>query len=200
MNTPKTLLEIAGAPPRSVDWSQAAVILVDFQQEYLNGALNLGPSAKPAIDAANRLAAHAREIGAPVFHVVHHGRAGGATFTPNTPLVDIVPGLSVMEGEPIVIKSMPNAFKDTHLAELIEQTGRRQLIFCGFMSHMCVSTSVRAALDLGYLNFVCSDACATRDLADENGEVIPAATVHKATMAALRDLFATVIRSDAMLP
>ncbi|WP_265088509.1 isochorismatase family protein [Psychrobacter immobilis] len=28
------------------------------------------------------------------------------------------------------------------------------------MSHMCVSSSVRAAFDLGFDNFVCHDACA----------------------------------------
>lgn len=34
------------------------------------------------------------------------------------------------------------------------------------MSHMCVSSSVRAAFDLGFDSFVCHDACATRDLPD----------------------------------
>lgn len=199
MSTPKTLLEIAGASEQTIDWSQAALIMIDFQQEYTQGTLSLGETSGPAIQAATRLMEYARKIGAPVFHVVHHGKAGGAAFNPDTHLVDLIPELNAEEEEPIIIKNLPNAFKNTNLADLIQLSGRNQLIFCGFMSHMCVNASVRAALDLGYKNFVCSDACATRDLADETGEVIPAATLHKASMAALRDRFATVFRSDVLL-
>lgn len=199
MNTPKTLLEIAGAPAQTIDWSQAALIMIDFQQEYTDGVLGLGKVSEPAISTAARLMEHARKVGAPVFHVVHHGKPGGAAFNPDTDLVKLIPTLAAADEEPIVVKNLPNAFKNTNLAELIQLSGRKQLIFCGFMSHMCVNASVRAALDLGYNNFVCSDACATRDLADETGEVIPADVLHKAAMAALRDRFATVVRADALL-
>jgi nicotinamidase-related amidase len=200
MNTPKTLLEIAGAPTQAIDWPQAAVIMIDFQQEYTDGVLALGNGSEPVISTAARLLEHARLVGAPVFHVAHHGKPGGAIFNPDTDLVKLIPTLAAADDEPVVVKNLPNAFKNTNLAELIQLSGRNQLIFCGFMSHMCVSTSVRAALDLGYKNFVCSDACATRDLADETGELIPADTLHKSAMAALRDRFATVCRSDALLP
>ena len=60
------------------------------------------------------------------------------------------------------------------------------------MIHMCVDTTVRAAMDYGCQVKPVADACATMDL-ELNGEVIPAETVHKAFIAALDGVFATIV-------
>lgn len=60
------------------------------------------------------------------------------------------------------------------------------------MTHMCVSSTVRAALDLGYRSTVIASACATRDLPDGLGGVVDAATLHRAALAALGDRFAVI--------
>lgn len=93
----------------------------------------------------------------------------------------------------------PNAFYDTPLQELIKSTGKQQIVFAGFMSHMCVSSSVRAAFDLGFENFVCHDACATRDLPNVKGQTISADVVHDTAMAALQDRFATLVSTDKLI-
>ena len=67
------------------------------------------------------------------------------------------------------------------------------------MSHMCVSSSVRAAFDLGFDSFVCHDACATRDLPDYKKDKISADIIHATTMAALQDRFAALIATDALI-
>jgi hypothetical protein len=67
---------------------------------------------------------------------------------------------------------------------------------------MCVSSTVRAALDHGYQTTVVADACATRDLRDINEGFVPARAVHAATLAALAalaDRFATVVKSSVDL-
>ena len=92
----------------------------------------------------------------------------------------------------------PNAFHGTELQALIKSAGKQQIIFAGFMSHMCVSSSVRAAFDLGFENFVCHDACATRDLPSVTGQVITASTVHDSAMAALQDRFAALVATDKL--
>ena len=68
----------------------------------------------------------------------------------------------------------------------------KELIICGMMTHMCVDTTVRAAMDYGYSVIVVGDACATMDLAI-NGETVPADMVQKAFLAALDGVFATII-------
>jgi nicotinamidase-related amidase len=63
---------------------------------------------------------------------------------------------------------------------------------------MCVSTTVRTALDLGFRSTVVADACATRDLPSPGG-VIPARTLHEVELAALGDRFAGVFTAAKIL-
>jgi nicotinamidase-related amidase len=58
---------------------------------------------------------------------------------------------------------------------------------------MCISATVRSALDHGYHCTVVADCCATRDLPDGLGGVVAAADVHRMELAALGDRFATVV-------
>lgn len=64
------------------------------------------------------------------------------------------------------------------------------------MTHMCVSSTARAALDLGYRVTVAGDAAATRDLPDPSGGVISADALHRAALAELGDRFAVVTTVD----
>jgi nicotinamidase-related amidase len=64
---------------------------------------------------------------------------------------------------------------------------------------MCVSSTVRAALDLGYGCTVVAKACATRDLPDGHGGVVAAAELHRAELVALGDRFAVVVDGAADL-
>ncbi|MEJ8476174.1 isochorismatase family protein [Roseibium algae] len=70
----------------------------------------------------------------------------------------------------------------------------KNLIVGGFMSHMCVSSPVRASLDLGFSATVIASACASRVLPAPIGGVLSGEMVHKVAMAALADRF------SAMLP
>ena len=62
------------------------------------------------------------------------------------------------------------------------------------MTHMCVSSTARAAIDLGYRVTIDADASGTRDLPDGKGEIVKAETLHTISLAALADRFAIVIR------
>jgi nicotinamidase-related amidase len=68
-----------------------------------------------------------------------------------------------------------------------------ELVMIGFMTHMCVSSTARAAVDLGYRVTINAAACATRNLPDGAGSAIPAATVHRVALAELADRFAIVV-------
>jgi nicotinamidase-related amidase len=97
------------------------------------------------------------------------------------------------EDEVVVVKSLPSSLKATTLEEEIQKTGRRNLIIAGFMTHMCVSSTTRDAAEAGYTCTVVANACATRDLPDGQGGVIPAEVVHAVSLATLRDRFAIVV-------
>lgn len=195
MNTARTLLEIAGVPRRIARWEQASLLLIDHQMEYLSGGLLLA-GLLPAVAECARLLRLARDAGSPVFHIVHHGRPGGALFDPDGHYVRIIDDLAPVADEAIVVKRLPNAFADTGLDARLAHSGRKELVIAGFATHMCVDATTRAAVDHGYAATVVAAACATRALPNPlGGSDLPAATVHAASLAALADRFATVVAS-----
>ena len=199
MSTPSTLLELAGGEFDTLDWSNCAIVFIDYQNEYVDGAMPLGQAGSKAIANAQRLLDKARKQDIPIFHIAHHGADNGNVFDPLSANVDIVDQLKPLDGEKTITKNHPNAFYDTQLQALISASGKQQVIFAGFMSHMCVSSSVRAAFDLGFQNFVCHDACATRTLPDYKRETISAEVMHNTAMAALQDRFAALVATDDLV-
>ncbi|WP_201529125.1 MULTISPECIES: cysteine hydrolase family protein [Psychrobacter] len=199
MSNPSTLLKLGGGEFGTVDWSNCAVVFIDFQNEYVDGEMPLGQAGAKATANARLILDKARNDNIPVFHIAHHGEDNGNVFDPLSSKVNIVDSMQPVDSEKTIVKMHPNAFYDTPLQELIESTGKEQIIFTGFMSHMCVSSSVRAAFDLGFENFVCHDACATRDLPDVKGNAISADVVHETAMAALQDRFATLVATNDLV-
>lgn len=193
LSDPPRLLDLTRAHWRPARLHEATLLIVDAQREYADGGLPL-PGLDRAADEIAQLLAHARQSGAPVVHVVQHARQpDAAIFNPQGRFVEILPPLTPHPGETVIVKHLPNGFADTTLAPTLRAARRRQLIVVGFMTHMCVSATIRAALDHGYQCTVVAGACATRDLPDGGGGTIPAATVHRVELAALADRFAEVV-------
>ena len=193
MSVPRTLLQIAGADPRAVPLAESAVVIIDAQQEYVCGRLALA-GIDTALQGIARLLLAARTAGAPVIHVVHRGRPGGL-FDPLGKTFQIHPSAAPGPGEKIIEKELPNAFAKTQLHLALLATERKSLVLAGFMTHMCVSATARAALDHGWFAAVIADATSTRDLPDPlGGAPVPAADVQRASLAALADRFAVVAR------
>lgn len=191
MSVPKTLLQMAGAPNEPGRFSESVVLIIDAQNEYVTGKLPL-PGVENALRNIDFLLKAARLANTPVVHVQHKGRAGGL-FDPDTPAFDLAPQAAAVSSEARVEKALPNSFAGTNLQDVLMKTGRKSLIVAGFMTHMCISSTVRAALDLGYRSTVIADASGTRDLPDPTGgNFIPAAELHRAALAGLADRFAIV--------
>jgi nicotinamidase-related amidase len=196
---PKTLLEMAGVKSGPPHLGQSVLVVIDAQREYVDGALAL-PGVRGALDEIGQLLSRARELRAPVIHVVHLGAAGGP-FAPDTAGAEIAAEADPAPGEAVVSKRLPNAFASTDLADRVHALKRPNIVFAGFMTHMCVEATARAAIDLGLKATVVAAATATRDLPDPlTGGVIAAAEVQRNALAALADRFATVIASAAAIP
>ncbi len=193
--SPATLLQMAGARPRPNALGQSVLVLIDAQNDYLDGNLPLA-NIKPAIAETARLLAAARAAGTPVIHIVHHAAPGAFLFDPDGRGSQIVADLTPLKSEEVIVKRLPNAFAGTPLADRLKteaEAGRKGMIVAGFMTHMCVSSTVRAALDLAIPATVIARATATRDLPDLAGGVVSADAVQRAELAALADRFCTVV-------
>jgi len=194
--TAKTLLQLAGAdlnPPRLSD---ACLVMIDLQNEYLSGPLAL-PDAQAAAANAAQLLARARQQGTAIFHIAHRGKAGGM-FDRAAERGAIIASVAPQAAEPIIEKELPNAFAGTDLQAQLAATGRKNIVLAGFMTHMCVSSTARAALDLGFRTTVDAESCATRDLPDGRGGIIAARTIHDIALAELSDRFALIARGKAL--
>lgn len=194
---PPTLKEIAGVAQTAARLSESVVLVIDAQREYVDGSLPLVGMDR-ALAEGSRLLRRARAAGTPVIHVVQRG--AGPLFNPDGPNFAVAEPMTPAEGEQVIEKQLPNAFAGTELAQKLAATGRKHLIVVGFMTHMCISSTVRAALDLGYTTTLVGDATATRDLPDGSGGTIPAQAVQQASLAALADQFATVVKRADEIP
>lgn len=197
-DAPKTLLQMAGAPLDPAPLSEATLVIIDAQNEYRSGALPL-PGVDAALGEIEALLKRARAAGAPVIHVQHKGKPGGA-FDVEDNRGRIMREVAPECAEPVVQKPLPNAFADTDLAERLEAAGRKQLIITGFMTHMCVSSTARAALDHGYRVTVPAAACATRDLPAPDGATMKAADINRYALTELADRFAIIAKDAAAVP
>jgi nicotinamidase-related amidase len=188
----KTFVEMFGFDHPAARLSEAVVLVIDMQREYLDGAVPL-PDLSAAVAGTAKLIARAQAQHAPVIHVVNQGPKGNLLFNSEGPYYAEISDIAAHAGESIVVKHLPNAFAGTNLQELITQTGRRQLIIAGCTTHVCVSATARAALDLGYQTTVVANATTSRDLWDHKGNRIAAELVKQIALAELRDAFAVVV-------
>ena len=193
--SPTTLLQMRGAAIAQARLSDASLVIIDAQAEYQSGRVRLD-GIDLALARIERLLARARAAGTPVFHVRQLGQAGSLFDGAGG---DILPQAAPAGAEPVIEKRLPNAFAGTALHERLQQAGRRNLILAGFMTHMCVSASARAGLDLGYQVTIAGDCAATRALpAWDGGAPLAADLVHRVALAELADRFAAVVPSAAI--
>lgn len=183
-----TLFDLAGRKLALPPLGEATLVLIDYQNVYLAGPLAL-TGAEAAVRQALTLLEAARAAGSRIIHVAHKGAAGGL-FDRAGESGAIIPTLAPLPSEALVEKPRPNAFSGTNLGDLLG-TSRSKLVIAGFMTHNCVSSTTRAALDFGHEITIAADACATRDLPGIGG-VIPADVIHRATLAALGDHHALI--------
>ena len=194
----KTLLQMAGADLTPNRISQSVLILIDCQNEYVTGALPL-VGVDAAMLEAQRLLQRFRDAGQPVIHIQHQGKAGGA-FDLDDPRGAIDARVAPVADEAVILKALPNSFAGTTLEQKLQKIGRKKLVIAGFQTHMCVSATTRAALDLGFRNTLVATAIATRDLPNATSDgIITADSVHQATLAALADRFAIIAQESGDL-
>jgi nicotinamidase-related amidase len=194
MSDLKTLREVAGLGHQPGALRQSALVMIDCQNTYRRGLMQL-EGVEPALDEARRLLERVRALGVPVIHI-QHDSGPGSPYDIRAEIGRIADKVKPLESEPVVVKHYPNSFVQTDLHERLQKLGVSNLVIAGFMTHMCVSSTARAALDLGYKAVVAADAAATRDLPDPMGGVIGADALHRAALAELADRFAIVAKVD----
>ena len=193
MPASKTLREITdmGHTPTTV--AKSALVLIDCQTTYREGVMQLD-GVEPALLQCQNLLARYRDAGRPVIHIQHDAGAG-SPYDVNTSLGAIADIVKPRDGEPVVVKNYPSSFEKTNLDDLLKSYGVEDVALVGFMTHVCVNSTARAAFNHGYRATVVGNATATRSLANPTGGVVSAKDLHDASLTALHDIFAVVVPS-----
>lgn len=193
----QTLREITGMGFDYAGLKQSALIMVDCQNTYRHGVMQL-TNIEPAILEAKKLLEMARDLNVPIIHIQHDAGVG-SPYDVSAEIGAISAEVAPKNGEDVIVKNYPNAFIATDLEAKLKALGIENVVLAGFMTHVCINSTARGAFNLGFKPTVVASACATRSLIGAQGKMIDAQTMHEAALAAVRDLFAVVVDDVASL-
>ncbi len=193
-----TLRQITGMTPNPSAISDSALVLIDCQQTYREGVMQLS-GVEPALQEAAGLLTRFRAAGRPVIHI-RHDAGPGTPYDVTAPIGQIADVVAPQAGEVVITKTYPSSFEKTALKDELDKLGVKNLILTGFMTHVCVNSTARAAFNHGYANTVVANATATRTLANPTGGEISADVLHNASLTALSDIFAVVVPRGQDVP
>lgn len=177
--------------------TDTALVIIDMQMEMQHridaGRPHINPDA-PATIAA--LAAAFRSTGRPVIHVRH------AEADPASPLHPDASGYPPMacardlSGEAVFVKRSSSAFATTGLEAHLRERGITHIHVVGAVAGFCVTSTVRAAADLGFGVTVVRDAVIGFDLPSAG---LGAGVIFDVAMGLLAADFAEVVESERVL-
>ncbi|AKS33092.1 cysteine hydrolase family protein [Mycolicibacterium goodii] len=196
--TRPTLREISSLPAEPVRLADSALVLIDCQNTYTRGVMEL-EGVQAALDATAELLDRARTAGIPVIHI-QHDSGPGSPYDIREEIGAIVDSVAPRGDEPVVVKNFPNSFVQTDLQQRLQAVNASNLVLAGFMTHMCVNSTARGAFNLGFAPTVVAAATATRSLPGPDGSVVPASAMQTASLAAIADLFAVVVPDVGSIP
>ena len=128
----------------------------------------------------------------PIIHVKHRSLEDDSPLRPERPGFQFMDFLVPEANERIIEKTVNSAFIGTDLEKILKESNFENLVFVGFTSDHCVSTSCRMGANLGFSCTIVSDAVATFDRTHASGEIFPAELVHRVGLASLSGEFAEI--------
>lgn len=175
--------------------ARAALIVIDMQ---MGMADRIAAGREVAVPEAPqnmaRLLALFRAKGWPVIHV-HHDQAG-TPFAKDSPSGQPMPETAPQGNEVVFWKSGSSAFSGTALDRHLRGLGINRIVLVGAVTAFCVTSSTRAASDLGFQVTLPGDALLGFDLPAHDGGRLDAATLHRVTLSLLGADFARLTVTD----
>lgn len=160
----------AASPSSLLSPDECALLILDMQRYFLEADSHaFVPASRAIIDPINHLHAIFTARGRPVIITRHGNRE-----TENTMMKRWWRDLVLPDQERAAISSRINtsectllekgeydAFYGTRLESLLRESGTRQVVITGVMTHLCCETTARSAFVHGFEVFFPADATAT---------------------------------------
>lgn len=185
-----------------LDLAHTAVMVIDMENDFVaQGAPMETPMARAAVPNMQRVLERARAERMPIFFTTHAHREEGSDMGLMADIwppigsrqglvdgqsgIDIYPALAPQTGEPVIKKHRYSAFFGTDLEILL--TGKRvdTIVIMGCTTENCCHATARDAMFRNYRVIFLADATGTFDYPDTGYGSVPAAEVHRVTLAVL---------------
>ncbi len=176
-----------------------ALVLVDVQQQYFSGPLEIQfPPHAESIAMIGKAIDAATAAGIPVAAIQHSAGEGAPVFAPGTAEFSIHPDVEGRrkDGWKEVIKHFGSVYAGTDLTVWLRQHDVDTVTLVGYMTNNCILASAVEAEFIGFTTEVLSDATGAINLANDAG-FADAETVHRTLMALLNSNWAAVSTTDA---
>lgn len=172
-----------------------ALLVIDMQMGMAERIASGRPIANAGAEGrVADLVALFRRKGLPVVHV-HHDEPG-TPFARGLPSAEPMPCAMPAPGEVVLWKSRSSAFAGTGLDAHLRASGVDRLVIIGAVAAFCVTSTTRAASDLGFKTILPGDALLAFDIAAHDGGRIDPETVLRVTLSLLGSDFAQVVTAD----
>lgn len=174
--------------------SRRALILIDVQQQYFSGPLEIQyPPHQASLPMIGRAVDAATAAGIPIAAIQHSAGEGAPVFAPGTAEFELHPEIegrrtAAWKG---VVKQYGSVYAGTDLTGWLRQHNIDTVTLAGYMTNNCVLASAVEAEFLGFNTEVLSDATGAINIANEAG-FADAQTVHTTLMALLNSNWAAV--------
>ena len=164
--------------------STTALIVIDVQEEYFSGALQIEHPERTAslahigeaMDAATR-------NGDAVVVIRQNGP--GDLFATGSPTWTVRPEVLGRHHDVLIDKTLPGAFTGTSLEQWLAARDIGHVTIAGYMTNVCCDTTARQAFHLGLGVTFLHDATGVPAMPGVDGAPIAAPRLHEAALAAL---------------
>ncbi|WP_109474508.1 cysteine hydrolase family protein [Ornithinimicrobium cavernae] len=176
-----------------------ALIVIDAQQEYFEGLLQIQyPARDESLARIAEAMDAAEQAGVPTVVVQHQAPAGFPVFAPESPTFELHPEIAQRAESAAhrFTKSYASIFAGTGLEDWLREREIDTITLVGYMTNNCVLGSTAAAEPLGLTVEVLSDATGAIDIVNSAGSA-PAQQVHETIMAVLNSNWTAVTTTSA---
>ncbi|WP_369789565.1 isochorismatase family protein [Rouxiella sp. WC2420] len=149
---------VAELPTNKVKWelepTRAALLIHDMQQYFLNFWEEDSPLIKQVVENIANLRRYCKAQGIPVFYTAQPNNQSdedrallkdmwGPGLNKHPEQQAVVVALAPDEDDQVLVKWRYSAFHRSPLQEILQETGRDQLIICGVYAHIgCLTTAI----------------------------------------------------------
>ncbi|RUU73208.1 isochorismatase family protein [Mesorhizobium sp. M7A.F.Ca.MR.362.00.0.0] len=159
--------------PIAIKPGTVAAIFIDLQEEHRQDPRYLVDGYATILANVQRLQAAARQNHVPIYHWAYivdldsqdrpfHplGEDGKSAFSDKSdPLTEICREVAPINGEALLIKAEPSAFRTGPAARDIKSSGIEWLVISGVWTEACIDASVKDAVAKGFRVLLVKDAC-----------------------------------------